>query len=476
MALFLSRIYGIFDTRWARHGMGFYCLVMALWSIDHAPAAELFPVPAQIESNVDFWTKIYSQYSTNHVVIHDKDDLSIIYDVVNLNDYYPDSLNIASRWKIVEEIKSSYRQILQKLAELKTPTNLDSLSRAERHVYILWSHTDDPDKFARALYSVRAQLGLRDRFAASIRRSGYYRENFEKIFKSYDLPLQLTYLPHVESLFDYRSYSKVGAAGIWQFMRRTGQLFLTIDSAVDERLDPLTATDAAARLLKLNFEELQSWPLAITAYNHGLSGMQLAKSRLGTDDFGVIYEKYQSPMFGFASKNFYAEFLAAWHVAENYKSYFGALELYPTIQYQSIKLLNALYLSQIVEAFHVSIDTLIAHNPALQRSVILNQVRVPQGYTLRLPYREGFDPREALVQATTSVPQQLGKVNKLTSTDVFYAQNVSRPDTTKTIKQMSDSELEAYIMEKLGSHATPLTPIDTDAKNGNQPPAGNQTE
>ena len=127
-------------------------------------ANDLFPIPPQIEKNVDFWTKIYSQYSSNHVVVHDKNDLSVIYTVINLNEFYADSIHLSVKWDVVEEVKSEHRRILQKLSEINSPPSLDSLSKEERHVFILWSHSDDPYKFSKARYAVRAQLGLRDRF------------------------------------------------------------------------------------------------------------------------------------------------------------------------------------------------------------------------------------------------------------------------------------------------------------------------
>ena len=118
-------------------------------------------------------------------------------------------------------------------------------------------------------------------------------------------------MPHVESSFDPYAYSKVGAAGLWQFMRSTGRRFLRIDAAVDERLDPYRATEAAAQLLSYNYRLLGSWPLAITAYNHGAEGMRRAREQLGTDDIVRIVRDYHSPTFGFASRNFYVSFLAA---------------------------------------------------------------------------------------------------------------------------------------------------------------------
>ena len=88
------------------------------------------------------------------------------------------------------------------------------------------------------------------------------------------LPTELAALPHVESSFNTYAYSKVGAAGMWQFMRGTGRRFLRIDAAVDERLDPYRSTEAAASFLEQNYIVLGSWPLALTAYNHGAGGMK----------------------------------------------------------------------------------------------------------------------------------------------------------------------------------------------------------
>src|SRR2546430_3740825 len=106
-------------------------------------------------------------------------------------------------------------------------------------------------------------------------------------------------------------------------MPATGRRFLRVDRAVDERLNIRTATLAAARLLRENYEKLGTWPLAITAYNHGANGMKQAVDTVGTTDFGVVVQRYRGPLFGFASQNFYAEFLAAIDLVKNYKQYFG---------------------------------------------------------------------------------------------------------------------------------------------------------
>ena len=143
-------------------------------------------------------------------------------------------------------------------------------------------------------------------------------------------------LPHVESSFNAAAYSKVGAAGLWQFMRSTGRRYMRVDDAVDERLDPYRSTEAAAQLLAYNYRVLGSWPLALTAYNHGAAGMRRAKESVGTDDFVKINRTYNSRTFGFASRNFFPSFLAALTIDENPEKYFGALERRPEQKFREI--------------------------------------------------------------------------------------------------------------------------------------------
>ena len=167
---------------------------------------------------------------------------------------------------------------------------------------------------------MRCQVGQQDRFQAGLIRSGAYMDRMRAIFSAHGLPADLAFLPHVESSFNTNAYSKFGAAGMWQFTRSTGKRFMTVDYVLDERRDPIAAAHAAARLLKENHERLGSWPLAITAYNHGAAGMQRAKAAHG--DYPGIFTSYKGRTFKFASRNFYSEFLAARRVASDYRRYF----------------------------------------------------------------------------------------------------------------------------------------------------------
>jgi hypothetical protein len=272
---------------------------------------ELFPMPEEIAVNAEFWRKVYADYPTHTVLMHDTEDLSIIYEVIELRGLgdaaVASSTAYRNEWRKLEGIKNEYRAIFNKFANRQL--DMSNLSRREQRVVEVFGVNADPYRLQRAANCIRAQQGLKDRFHLGLQRSGLYRDFIEGVFSNEGLPSELIMLPHVESSFNYQAYSKVGAAGIWQFMRSTGKLFMTINYEVDERLDPIRATEAAAKLLQLNYGELDSWPLAITAYNHGLNGMKRAKMMYGNDFTAFIASTEVTARFCVAQ--FLCEFLAA---------------------------------------------------------------------------------------------------------------------------------------------------------------------
>ena len=104
----------------------------------------------------------------------------------------------------------------------------------------------------RAASRVRFQLGQADKFQAGLIRMGRWSDHIERVLEEHGVPRELVALPHVESSYNPRAYSRVGAAGLWQFTRSTGRRYLRVDHVVDERMDPFKASDAAARLLRDN--------------------------------------------------------------------------------------------------------------------------------------------------------------------------------------------------------------------------------
>ena len=158
----------------------------------------------------------------------------------------------------------------------QTPT-----THNEKRVAALFTGKNRSRDLALAVENVRSQRGQKERFLAGVIHSGRYIQEIKRLFRTYNLPEELAYLPHVESSFNFNAYSKYGAAGIWQFTRETGKGYLTIDQTVDERLDPILAAHAAAKYLKNSYEDLNNWPLALTSYNYGLSGMLRAVNEQG---------------------------------------------------------------------------------------------------------------------------------------------------------------------------------------------------
>jgi membrane-bound lytic murein transglycosylase D len=195
------------------------------------------------------------------------------------------------------------------------------------------------------------------------------------------LPVELAYLPLVESSFNVRARSSVGAVGMWQFMPETGKKFMRVDTAVDERRDPMASTRAAARLLKENYRILGNWPLAITAYNHGTEGIFRGIKAVESDDLVDLMRGYQSPTFGFASKNFYAEFLAVVEIATNIDGYFPFLRPHRAVTLHEVAMQRQTPLQAVLKPAAISQRDFFEWNPALQPTAKV----IPTGYRVRIP-------------------------------------------------------------------------------------------
>jgi membrane-bound lytic murein transglycosylase D len=340
-------------------------------------ASDPFPLYPCIEPNVRFWIDAYSKYPTTKGILHDGTMLNIVYDVIELSPQEgPRARKINT--KRIREAKNKYERILERLAQNPSSPDPDA-----RRIAALFGPNAGKATFRKAMRNIRCQIGQKDRFREGLIFSGAYIEEIKEIFRSQGLPEDLAYLPHVESSFNPKAYSKLGAAGIWQFTHPTGKRFLTVDYTQDERRDPIRSSRAAAQLLKRNYEKLGTWPMAITAYNHGLPGMLSAKWRKGS--YEAIFQGYRSNRFRFASRNFYSEFLAAREVAKNYEHYFGVLELEKPVETREVHLEGYASISDLSRYFDVDVETIRELNPALRPPVFNDQKYVSKGYALRLP-------------------------------------------------------------------------------------------
>jgi len=397
----------------------FVVLFVGVWSgsafgnVDKrtSSAASPLPYPKALQPQVEFWTKIFGTYSEYQVVIHDAVYLDKVYAVLDFRPLLKKHGEAKVRKLKAKRTKQELRKVRAALRKLhKHGAKGRTLSTREKKIRALFRDVRERHKFRKAAAKgrLRAQSGIRERFHQSLRLSGRYLPRMEKIFRQKGLPVVLTRLPLIESSFNIEAYSKVGAAGIWQFMPATGRLFLTINHVVDERLDPIIATRAAADLLKSNYDRLQTWPLAVTAYNHGPAGMARAVRKVGTRDIVPIIRRYKSRTFGFASRNFYVELLAAIEVEKNSAKYFGPIKRDPLLRYDEVDLQHFVSLENLARAANTSTERLVALNPAFGPLIRNGKLYVPRGRRLRIPAgaRKDFDRRYAALSPRAKADQQ----------------------------------------------------------------------
>ena len=353
-----------------------------------------FPKPPGLRDRVGFWKRIYTAVDSGAGLLHDAEDLSVVYETMSV----PKGLSRRARERRTRLRKAHYRKLLRRLARGRRR----GLSAEERRVLALFPRDVSNRTLERASNRVRFQLGQADQFRAGLIRMGRWEGYIRRVFAERGLPTQLVALPHVESSFNPNARSHVGASGIWQFTRSTGRRYLRVDSVVDERNDPFLSTVAAARLLKANYQRTGTWPLAITAYNHGATGIDRAVRKVGSRAIDAIINRYKSRTFGFASRNFYSEFMAALEVERDPERWFGDLRKDPP-ENPEIVLLDHYYRpSTLASAFRVTPEALRRLNPALGSPVWRGQKYVPRGYALRIPR----DPLRAAPRVIlASIPQ-----------------------------------------------------------------------
>ncbi len=338
-----------------------------------------------VSRQVGFWKKIYTDYSGDQTIIHDRFEPSIIYRIIDHKNY-----THHGRIKKVRKNLREVRTLLKKIHRKR----FKNLKLSERH---LLSRIPKPyrSNFSKRIKGVKYQQGMKEKFQDGVGRSFLYLKHIEEILEKQGLPKQLIYLPHVESSFNYKAYSKVGAAGIWQFMRRSGKQYgLRIGKYIDERLDPIKASQAAAKMLKDNYRILKSWPLAITAYNHGPYGLKKYMKKIGTNDFETILNQYKRKSFSFASRNFYASFIAAVEVAEEYKIHFNKISNQASLSFESFKIKRYTRVKTLMKRYSLSREKFKFFNPHIKYKAINRNAVIPIGIIIRVPERSKLADKE----------------------------------------------------------------------------------
>lgn len=349
---------------------------------------KLFPRYASLKPAVAFWTKVFSHYSENQSLIHSASYPHKVFTVLDFRDeaLRMDGVQLA-RTKTREEnsAKSRAEALLKRVDSKKTAP--ETMTAEERKVYELFADLagDGSFSFKKMIGTLRAQRGLKERTEKALAISGKYLPEMERIFASYGLPIQLTRLPLVESSFNIEAYSKVGAAGLWQFIPSSARMYMRLNEVVDDRRDPWTSTDAAARHLRDDYADLQSWPLAITAYNHGRGGIAAGLRKTGSKDLPGLIRHYRSPNFGFASRNFYAEFLAAVDIEREHERHFGRIERKQPLRFEVVETKHYVPYETLRKLCGADDELFRKLNPAYRPEVLDGKMYVPPGHLIRVP-------------------------------------------------------------------------------------------
>ncbi len=354
-----------------------FALFLMLAAVPGAADMQDFPRPAELEPDIGFWMAVFTDYTSDHGILHDNRNLAVVYERLTI----PASVSRRERQRRAETRRKHYKSVLNTLAKGKR----DKLTAEEQRVLDLWPANVSNKTLRDARNQIRFQQGLSDRFRAGLERAGRYRAHVHNEFTKLGVPIELAALPHVESSYNPDARSHVGASGIWQFTRSTARRFLQVDHVLDERNDPYIATKAAGRLLAYNYSITGNWPMAITAYNHGLSGARRAMRQFGDTAYVQILRQYRGRTFGFASRNFYVAFLAAMQIDQNQEQYFPGIVPQGPIDYASMELPAYVSADSVSKSLGVSRRDLARHNPALQSTIWQGSKHLPRGYEVRMP-------------------------------------------------------------------------------------------
>lgn len=318
-------------------------------------------------AQIEFWKKIYVEYTSHQWVIHDSMNLKHVYRVVDQN---PDQAK--------REVRQLLHSIYQKNKGRKS-VDVDQLSEAERLIYEAQESNEDPRSYDFASESgrVRVQRGLKDELEKAVVVSRQYLPRMEEMFEEEGVPKEITRLPFIESCFVNEACSVVGATGIWQFMPKTAIKNLRIDAAIDERYDPLKATRAAAKFLKQNYKSLKNWNLSVMAYHHGAGLVSKACKRLKTQDAFKIIRYFKDPQFKFASRNYLFEWLAMLEV--DTKGPESKLPSFITVSFPKKRMMK-----EILAEFHISENEIKLLNPYFRSAIWSGGSPIPAHYPVRL--------------------------------------------------------------------------------------------
>jgi membrane-bound lytic murein transglycosylase D len=438
-----------------------------------------FPCPEELIPKIQFWIRTFQEFDQFHAIFHDAEYPEVVYSIVKSDYSCASSRAIGPVDQERKRIRTQLRSILAKSKE----TNASYTD--EENALLLQTKKAVNFDLEKAAERVRCQNGIRDQFEQALARYHYYKDDIVQILKTANLPEEIQYLPFVESSYNPLAYSRVGAAGLWQIMPQTARLLgLKINASIDERMDPILATMAAAQYFNNSYENLGKaavsrgydlkdnflGPFVITSYNYGVGGMVNALSIHGVDFMSTL-NNYKGRAFRVAVKNFYASFLAAKHIVTHQKDYFPNIDLYKFPEHKLINVPQSMSAIKFAESFNVPIESLRELNPVLTKRVWSGVQPIPQAFPLKVPIN--FSEEDVRKKLLTIPADQLAVKVK--------SYRVERGDTPCSIARMfnaSCAELLAMngLTERrntirVGQNITIPTKDVKEPKAKNTPPA-----
>jgi len=295
----------------------------------------------------------------------------------DLNDLFTAQIDsLVSSWYVQNAfvIDSIEMSDIDTLALLPDSVYVDRLQTMDSYIDMSYNHTV---KNFIALYTVRR----RKQVEIMLGLANYYFPMFEEMLDKYNLPMELKYLPIIESALNPSIRSSANAVGLWQFMYGTAKMYkLEVGTFVDERCDPAKETEAAVKYLRDLYDIYHDWHLVIAAYNCGPGNVNKAIMRSGgAHNYWSIYYKLPRETRGYVPA-----FIAAAYVMENYQKH-NFQPRYPDfpIVTDTLKITDLLNFKQISEVLNIPIEELRSLNPQYRRDII--PAKPDKSYILKIP-------------------------------------------------------------------------------------------
>lgn len=345
-----------------------------------------FSVDSELARRFHFWKRVYTLWSHSQYALHSADYPEVVLEIIDTkissgSDKFKNKL--ADRH--LKNQAQIYKKILKKMHRLSLNGRESEFSSTMKRIASLTDHIKDKNKYLTISSNLRIQRGQREEIERGLVYASPYMKHVVEAFNKEGVPEELSMVAFIESSFNLRAESKVGAVGVYQIMPDTGSQYMIVNEEIDERRDPIKSARAAAKLFKLNYSQTDSWPLAITAYNHGIGSILKAIGQTGSTDIVKIIDEYKAKSFGFASKNFYTGYLALLYTLNNVSTLFPDIKLKPSLKYTNVRMNKQTWIADIKTKYLLSTSSILKYNPDLSRFLVENDGYLPRGYVLKVP-------------------------------------------------------------------------------------------